>query len=107
MFDQPIVPDDELFERVNLGAKANEFLKSDPMGRKLMERALYEWKLAVYDFEALTPEDIMQNPAKVLALHQRMQTARNFPVWMNEAIQGGERAEEELRNRDMSEELID
>ena len=105
--DQPIVPDEHIFEDVQLGQKAEQFLKNDPLGRKLADKALFEWKKAVYDFEALDVAIILESPAKVAAIRQRMDVARSFLVWMNESITDAERAEEELRNRDMSEELID
>ena len=105
--NQPIVPDEHLFENVQLGHKAEQFLKHDPLGRKLADRALFEWKNAVCDFEAMDIAAILKSPEKVAAIRQRMDVARSFLLWMNESIIDAERAEKELENRDMSEELID
>jgi len=105
--NDPIIPDDHLFEDVQLGHKAEQFLKSDPLGRKLADKALFDWKSAVFEFEAMDVAEILKAPEKVAAIRQRMDVARSFLVWMNTAIIDAERAEEELQNRDMSEELID
>jgi len=106
-FEQPIVSDDELFKAVNIGHKTEEFLKNDPMGRKLVERALQEWKQAVYDFESMGLAAVFKSPEKVAEIHQRMRLSRSFILWMNDSILDANRAEEELRNRDTSDQTID
>lgn len=105
--DQPIIPDDELFKDVNLGHEAEKFLKHNPMGRMLADRALFEYKNAVYDFEGMSIADILKSPEDVAQLRYRIEQARSFIVWVNETITHGDRAAEELGNRDMSDHTID
>jgi len=102
-----IVSDDILFEKVNLGTEAGTFMRNTPVGRSLSESALHDWKSAVSDFEDLRIEDIMAHPEKVVAIKHKMDVARSFILWMNSAIREGDSAENELRNRDMSETTID
>lgn len=107
MFNQPVISDDVLFEKVNLGQRAETFLKKDPMGRLLVDRALLEYQNAVYEFEAMDISVILDSPSKVVAIRHKMDTAKAFILWMNTTITGADRAEKELENRDMSDENID
>ena len=105
--EQPIIPDNHLFEDVHLGEEAKKFLKHTPVGRHLAERAVFEYKQAVVDFEDLSIATILENPEKVVAIKQKMNLSRAFILWVNDMLVSADRAEEELHNRDMSDITID
>lgn len=105
--DEPFVSDDSLFEAVNVGHEANEFLKHTPLGRHLYDRAMQKYRKAVADFANLIPAQIMTEPELVMQLQNEMQIARSFILWVDEVIKGADRAEDKLRERDMNDGVID
>lgn len=107
MSNEPIISDEELFQDIHLGHKAEQFLKHTPLGKQLVQRAADEWKNAMFAFQNMTLEVILASPEKIAALHQKMQVSRSFIVWMNESITNADRAERELGNRDVSDGTID
>jgi hypothetical protein len=105
--DQPMITDETLFERVNVGHETMAFVRNTPIGRSMLERAVDEYKYAVMDFEELSIPTIMKYPEQVVAIKQRMEVAISFLKWMNETLSSADGAEEELKQRDMSDETID
>lgn len=105
--NEPLIPDETLFELVNVGSEADEFLKHSPIGRHLYNRALQQYRKAVADFATMDPAEIIKNPQNIVALQNQMTVARKFIVWVDELVKGADSAEQELRDRDMSDGVID
>lgn len=105
--DESLVPDETLFREVRLGEDTKVFLKTNPMGKMLAERATDMYKKAVSDFERLSVTDIRETPWKVLEIKNNMDLAKMFMSWVNDTITTGDRAVDSLRIRDDQDASID
>lgn len=84
--------DQELYERVHLGAEARDFVTNHPIGKVMREKADRDWSEAVMELESADPED-----AKAIRTAQnKALRAKEFLFFIEEAIHEGETAIQQL-----------
>lgn len=88
-------PDDELVKLARLGIEAEAFAVS-PLGKYLMQKATSEIEAATAYLVAAEPDDIKANTV----IRNQIHVANMFIVWLQEAVNTGLQAHDQLRSLD-------
>jgi hypothetical protein len=89
---------EEMLELAKLGIEAEAFMRS-PLGKYLEGKALKEEKYAFAELVNAAPDDVKANTD----LRNQIHVARMFLVWMDDAIQSGRAAHEQMRELEVME----
>lgn len=87
----------QLLRQVELGLDAQRFKDSD-IGRELQDRANAEVEAALEQLKTVDPTDAKQ----ITLLQNHIWKAETFLLWINEMVQEGVNAEEQLEQEEQT-----
>jgi hypothetical protein len=92
---------DGLFDIARFGIEVERFVTSDPIGKRLMEKAQREHSEGVLEFQKVDPSDT----EAVRAVQDKMKLPVKFLSWLAEELEAGNVAEKNLADAETESDL--